>query len=781
MADEKTIGRFEILGELGRGGQGTVYLAHDPQLDRKVAIKTLRKFGHQTEQLTREALIVSKLTHPNIIALYDAGEHNGTPYLVYAYIEGKTLAQVLKEQKTLPSARAAEIACDTLRGLTYAHEQGVSHLDIKPANIMIAKSGLAMVMDFGLATTSNAEEQTATSMINGTPRYLAPEIVSGQAGGPLADVYAIGAVLYEMVTGQYAVTGENLFEVLNRAAHEQITVPSALNEQVDETLEAIIMNALAKNPAERYPNAASMLQDLEEYLDESRSATTEFLLQRMRSKQDFPAISGVISQINQIVSSEFESSSKLAGVILQDLALTNKLLRLVNTASFSQFGGGINTISKAVVILGFETVRDIATTLILLEFLQNKPQAAQLKEEIVKAVLAGELAAKLSSRNDIRDVEEILICAMFHNLGKMLALFYFYDESQEIAHLSREGESEQAASARILGIPYSELGVSVARSWNFPPRLIAGMRLLPEGDIAPPRNEMEKLTVAVNLAYELCDVSSSSSIQDKPQKLAELSKRYGNTGKLSERDLSTALDAGLSEMSDRSATLGIGISGSPLLTRARQWSGRPLPAQRQKNGKGIEDMTDLGQSVAKRYGEEESLTLSLNPDSILGAGMQEVTNTMMGEFNLTDLLQMVLETIYRGMNFQRALFMLRNNKEGAMLARFGFGPDIGQIIPKFRFPLHFAPDVFHLSIEKGLDISIEDVRSLNISDKIPDWYHEAVNAPSFILLPLMLDGKAIGLIYADMPEANQLDISHQQLALLRTLRNQAVLAIKQKV
>ena len=781
MADEKTIGRFEILGELGRGGQGTVYLAHDPQLDRKVAIKTLRKFGHQTEQLTREALIVSKLQHPNIIALYDAGDQNGMPYLVYAYIEGRTLAQKLKEEKMLPIARAVEIACDALKGLAYAHAQGVSHLDIKPANIMIAKNGLAMVMDFGLATTSNADEQTATGMLNGTPRYLAPEIVSGHTGGPLADVYALGAVLYEMVTGQYAVAGENLFEVLHRAANEQIPAPSLHNEQVDETLEAIIMNALAKNPAERYPNAASMLQDLEEYLDESRGATTEFLLQRMRSKQDFPAISGVISQINQIVSSESESSSKLASVILQDLALTNKLLRLVNTASFSQFGGGINTISKAVVILGFETVRNIATKLILLEFLQNKAQAAQLKEEIIKAVLAGELAAKLSSREDVRDVEEILICSMFHNLGKMLTLYYFYEESQDIARLIREGESEQAASARILGLPYSELGLSVARSWNFPPRLLAGMRQLREEVVAPPRNEQERLTATVNLAYDLCEVSSSTRIQDKPQKLAELTKRYENVAKLSERDLSTALDAGLHEMGERAATMGIGTTSSPLITRVREWSGRPLPAPRAKSDKSIDGMTDLGQSVAQRYGTEESLTLSLNPDSILGAGIQEVTNTMMGEFNLTDLLQMVLETIYRGMNFQRALFMLRNNKEGAMLARFGFGPDIGEIIPSFRFPLHFAPDVFHLAIEKGADISIEDVRSLNISDKIPDWYHETVNAPSFILLPLMLDGKAIGLIYADMPEANRLDISHQQLALLRTLRNQAVLAIKQKV
>jgi hypothetical protein len=136
--------------------------------------------------------------------------------------------------------------------------------------------------------------------------------------------------------------------------------------------------------------------------------------------------------------------------------------------------------------------------------------------------------------------------------------------------------------------------------------------------------------------------------------------------------------------------------------------------------------------------------------------------------------------MHRGMGFSRTLIMIRNNKLGAMIARFGFGQGINEVIPRFRFPLQFVPDVFHLSIEKGLDISIEDIYALNISDKIPNWYRDTVNAPCFILLPLMLNGKAIGMFYADMPEANSLDMSRQQLSLLRTLRNQAVLAIKQK-
>jgi HD-like signal output (HDOD) protein len=240
--------------------------------------------------------------------------------------------------------------------------------------------------------------------------------------------------------------------VLNRAAHERIAAPSSQNERVDEKLESIILKAVAKNPDERYPSALAMKQALQDYLGVAPDAlaaqgrehsTMEFLLRRMRSKKDFPAISSVISEINQIVSSESDCASKLARTILQDFALTNKLLQLVNTASYGHFSGNINTISKAVVILGFETVRSIASTLILMEFLQNKTQSVQLKDEVVSAIFSGMVAAQLSVGQSIRDAEEIMVCAMFHNLGRMLGIYYFFDESQEIARLVEQGESEK--------------------------------------------------------------------------------------------------------------------------------------------------------------------------------------------------------------------------------------------------------------------------------------------------------------------------------------------------
>lgn len=783
----QSIGRFEIARELGRGGQGAVYLARDTQLDRQVALKTLRGIAGHAEQLTGEARIVGKLQHPNIIPLFDAGEHQGTPYLVYAYIEGETLEQRLKRENKLALVQATEIICDVLEALTYAHGKGVTHLDIKPANIMLAANGISMVMDFGLAQLINQQSRSKQSL-QGSPRYIAPELIAGKPADFSADIYAVGVMLYEMVTGQVAISGNNVYEILNKAANERIAAPSSINKAIDEQLEIIILKAISKMPEERYASSEGMLLALHAYLGELQEniseekknhSTLEFLLRRMRSKQDFPALSSIISEINKIVASDSESANKLASVILQDFALTNKLLKLVNAASYGQFGGSINTVSKAVVILGFETVRNIATSLILLEFMKNKPQASQLKDEVIQSILTGMVATQLTGEHDFRDTEEIKVCAMFHNLGRMLALFYFFEESQEIGRMVEKGESEERAATRILGMPYHELGIGVARNWNFPARLVAGMRRLPPGKIPRAQGEIEQLTISVNLASELCEIAATTDVQEKQQQLNALASRYGNASKISERQLSAAIDAGLGELSSNAGIFGIGLHNNAMLKRTRRWNGHSHTEAPPQKKPELDGIADLDKTVASAE-EEKGDNPQRNPEAILGAGIQDVTTTLVGEFNLNDVLQMVLETMYRGMGFSRALIMIRDNQLGIMAARSGFGVGIRDIVPRFRFPLRYVPDVFHLALEKGVDIAIEDVSAPNIADKIPGWYKECVNAPSFLLLPIMVRDKVLGLFYADMLEAHTLKLSQQQLSLLRTLRNQAVLAIKQK-
>jgi serine/threonine protein kinase len=772
---EKMIGRFEVIRELGRGAQGVVYLARDPRLDRQVAIKTLRAGSSaQNDGLLREAKTVSNLQHPNIIPLYDLGSHEGEPYLVYAYIEGETLAQLLKRSGALSMAVSARIVADVLDALTSAHGQGVMHLDIKPANVMISSGGQQLVMDFGIARTIS-QSPDAAGGITGTPQYMAPETISAQGAEFRSDLFSVGVMLYEMVTGTPVVESGNAFQILNRNAHEKADAPSTRNVKVDEKLEWIILKAIAKKPEERFSSAATMREALLNYLDSSQSTTVEapdadfsstlrFLLRRMRSKSDFPAISGIINEINQIVSSETEGSSRLAQVILQDFSLTNKLLRLVNTVSYAQFGGKINTISKAVSIIGFESVRNIAMTLILLDFLQNKSQAQELKDVVISSFFSGIVAVQLSEGMTARDVEETMICAMFLNLGRMIAKFYFFEESEEIVRLMEDkGLDEERAASKVLGVSYNDLGLGIAKTWNFPARLIAGMQKLSGEKIRMPTSDTGRMSVTVNMANDLCAIATVADPKGKKNTLNKME-----------------------DLSRRSVVLGIETTKSPLLKKLRVWLDHVVESSHSSKTEpaAIDPLNgvttiDVVVDYAKTLVDGE-IEVKPDPEAILSDGIQDVTNTLVSEYKVNDVLQMVLETIYRALGFRHVLIFSRDNKQGSMVGRFGFGNGIADILPHFRFPLAFEADVFHLALEKGLDIVIEDVGAENIANKIPVWHNKAVDSRYFLLLPVVVNKIAVGLIYADMQEAKKLQITPKQLAMLRTLRNQAVLAIKQK-
>jgi len=787
MSQPQSIGRFRILRLLGQGAQGSVYLAEDPRLERQVAIKTLLKGEpQQNEALLKEARIVSKLQHPHLVTLYDAGEQDGAPYLVYAFVEGETLAQLLQREKQLPLARAVQIMIGVLEGIAHAHAQGVLHLDLKPGNVMIAANGQPLVMDFGIAR-SIAHDAPQDKALAGTPHYLAPELIAGEAPTQRADLYALGMVLYRMVAGSTAVDGASVYEILHRTANEATAAPSSKNIHIDERLEVIILKALARNPQERYPSADAMREALQQYLepeaetmpgrDDSHS-TLEFLLRRMRSKSDFPALSSTISDINRIVASDSASANKLTKAILQDFALTNKLLKLVNTASFGQFGGKINTISKAVVILGFETIRNIAMTLILLEFLQNKAQASQLKDEVISSFFTGLLAMQLSAGRNVRDGEEAMICAMFQNLGRLLATFYFFEESQEVARQMEQGLSESQASQKVLGITYNDLGIGVVKTWNFPERLQVGMQRLSGDKIRKPRDELDQLTVTVNLANDLCAIAASTPLKEKEAALDKLIARYSETGNVSQQQLGKALDSGLKEIGVRALVLNLPTASSPVLKTISQWSGQEAaPEPPPPPDESLEGVTSLD-LIAEESAEPE--TAKVDPEAVLSAGIQDVTNTLVSDFALNDVLQMVLEAMYRGMGFHHVMILVRDGKSNSMRARHGFGEQVDVLLPKFQFSLKFEPNVFHVALQKGADIVIEDVNAENITSKIPQWYHQGVDAQCFLLLPVMINAKPIGLFYADMRDANSLQITARQLGLLRTLRNQAVLAIKQK-
>lgn len=499
------------------------------------------------------------------------------------------------------------------------------------------------------------------------------------------------------------------------------------------------------------------------------------MLRRLRSCSGFPTLSTTISDINQVVASDTHSTRQLTQVILHDASLTTKLLQVVNSAIYGQYHGRIRTVSKAVMILGCDEVRNTAMALTMLEFSRGRPQEKSLQDELIGAFFAGVIAKGLSRRLDVANNEEAVMCTLFQSLGRLLVIFFLYEENERIRALAETGLSEEHAAERVLGLSYRDLGVGVARHWNFPERLIEGMQSLPPRDVAAPKTEIEKLRVASNLANDLYMTALRSPQANKAAALQALGKRYRAALQLEPDELTAIIEQGLKDVRERSATLDLPIAHSPILKAIRSWAGETV-----ETATLIDDAkTDpLMEEIGALDAQEDETAAQPNAQQMLSAGIRDVTEALTSEFALNDILQMVLETMYRGMGFSRTMIFIRDPKLHAMRARFGFGTDIDRIIPQCSFPLAFAPDAFHVSLEKGVDIVIENTQAPNIAQRIPDWHRRVISARSFLLLPVMLKNHAIGLLYADCDRVDGIKVDAEQLGLLRTLRGQVVLAFK---
>jgi len=789
----KKIGRFELRGELGRGAQSTVWLGFDPQLQREVAIKTVhltRPDPAQNKVLLDEARMVGQLRHPNIVPIFEAGEEGGDLYLVFEYVPGKTLADFLHDSGALTPVRAVTLLRPILDAIAQAHAQGIIHRDLKPSNILLDENGTPRVMDFGIAArigsaSDDLEEYT------GTPAYMAPEYVERREVGERTDVFAAGLILFELLSGRRAVSGDNIFQVMHRIANEDIRLPAGM--AVDEPLAAILHKALARDPALRYQSARQFADALDSYLDpddelqaggDTRQSTLDFLLRRMRHKSDFPALSESVSAINKIANSETESISKLSNTILKDFALTNKILRLVNSAYFRPAGGGsISTVSRAVIVLGFEAVRNIAITVLLFEHLQNKSNANQLKEDFLRANLAGILAKDISATAQMRDLEQTFICSLFHSLGRLLTQFYFPDESEEIRRIiEQKGSKEDSAALQVLGISFEDMGIAVARQWGFPPLIVGSMRRLPSGPVKKATTQEDRLRLLSGYSNELCDVIAQATPEAREREMKKTMARFADAVSLDLKEVQQTVQRAVEEVAEFARIIHLNLQQTTFGRQMRQFARHAGGASAESGEVDTMDGTLLRDSdpLAGAGGESDAAEgRQVDAQSVLTAGIQDISNTLVDGFKLNDILRIILETMYRAMGFKRVVLCIRDAKAGVMQGRFGFGPEANEVAKAFRFPLSFTPDIFHAATSKGVDILISDINDPKIAERIPEWYRKAVPAHSFVLFPLNIKGNPVALIYADRDEPGGIEIPEKELSLLRTLRNQAILAIKQ--
>ncbi len=280
MSQPEQISKYQITGVLGKGAMGVVYKALDARIDRTVAIKTIHAGlmqGDLASELStrflREIRAVGNLRHPNIVAIFDAGEENGEPYYVMEFVEGRELSDYLQANSRFSMEQTLHIARQLLSAFSYTHQKGIIHRDIKPANIFITYEGDVKVADFGIAKVENSElTQVGTSI--GTPSYMSPEQCRGQVVDQRSDLFSIGIVLYELLTGEKPFQGNSAHALMHHILQSAPGKPSALNAGLPATVDKLFERALAKNPAERFQNADEFLQALEIVLSGRALPTT---------------------------------------------------------------------------------------------------------------------------------------------------------------------------------------------------------------------------------------------------------------------------------------------------------------------------------------------------------------------------------------------------------------------------------------------------------------------------------------------------------------------------
>ena len=287
---QKISDRYEIIRSIGEGGMANVYLAHDIILDRDVAIKVLRGDLANDEKFVRrfqrEALAASSLSHPNIVEMYDVGEDNGNYYIVMEYVDDKTLKQVIKKRGSLTLSEAIDIMLQLTDGISHAHDSYIIHRDLKPQNILIKDDGTIKITDFGIAMAMNSTQLTQTNSVMGSVHYLPPEQASGKGSTIRSDIYSMGILFYEILTGKLPFKGENAVEIALKHMRDPLPSVRSQNPAIPQSIENIILKATAKNPKNRYHDAKEMHEDLLTALNEDRVNEPKYVYPYPEHDQD---------------------------------------------------------------------------------------------------------------------------------------------------------------------------------------------------------------------------------------------------------------------------------------------------------------------------------------------------------------------------------------------------------------------------------------------------------------------------------------------------------------
>jgi len=533
--------------------------------------------------------------------------------------------------------------------------------------------------------------------------------------------------------------------------------------------------------------------------DELKREKTLFALKKqLKGANDLPVLSRTVNVVQKHSSAAKTNVNTLTNDILDDFALSNKLLKIVNTAYYSSShkGGKISTITRAIFVLGFEAVQNAAISLMMLEDLENQSLATDVKDSAIISLMSGNIARDLAGRIGIRNAEEAFVCTMFHDLGKMMAAFYLPEQSSRIRNAVKGGKEEASASFSELGLSFEELGSLMGKEWHFSDSILNSMRkIAKDATIQKPMSNDEQLRNLANFSSELCSIINNTGAAPNIAELTKLITRYENSFPISVEAIAEILETTLEELSGYSEEFKAKLDQSPFIAKlnvllegvqmdnALEYETIAPVASNlvdvnnlladESEESIIEDMQEIMDDVVDIKKER------LRAEEILLKGIQQITQSMLGNKSFDDLLRMILDIMYRAMGFSRVMFAIKNPKTSIIIGRYGFGNDIDSFIRNFQFAVdHKSDDIFNAMLEQGSDVIIKNINDPRVSSSVPEWYRRLARSETFLIFSIMVERKSIGLIYADKPKAGDIDIPNDLLKHLKTLRDQVILAIR---
>ena len=526
-------------------------------------------------------------------------------------------------------------------------------------------------------------------------------------------------------------------------------------------------------------NAQQPAQDA----SEQGTSALDRLLKRIFRTEDFPTISKYVVEINQklAVDPDQSNATDLSNVILKDHALTSKLLKMVNSAFYGLAAGKVSTVTRAVVVLGYENVRLAILSLALFEHFKGKSNAKPLKEAVVGSFWSGMMAREIAGMEENLDPEEVFVCSMMSHLGKLVMIYYLPGEYRKICNaMTDQGISEAKAVRSVCGVTYDELGMAVAKQWNFPQQVYESMQTLPKDELADKKASPERLRLVTSFVKELSAVIHGDTSKPSVKELHRILGRYQLHLNISKKQLKTLINDSLEKVQEHAQALSMNIAQSAFLDQLsaiynpqhRKQAKKQAPAPEEASGSfQLTDETQL--KAAAR------IPATRNPSDIIMEGIQELSQIMMNDYNVETIAVMSLEIFYRALDFNRALMFINDGSRKKMTVRFGYGHECQRLIGRLGFDLGPSKDLFNLSIQVGKDLIVADSYDEKMTHLIPAWYREKIDAPSFVFLPIHVQKVCIGALYADR-DTEGLPISETEHRYLGMLRNQLVLSIKYK-